>query len=260
LDYEDPNQRQGFSVGVRVYDGRYYATTRLRIRLEDRNDNAPVLSGPQRAQVYEDAKRGTVVAKFKVYDADANDTTTLMLGFQQVDSCAHHLGCSCEAEVVDSMDSSSLQDDFKICTLHSSPNKFSTAQLATSTDSDSESYSNAAISPRPYTTSNSHRYRRNNKLLFTTFPLCFVFFAFVLFTDGLGGNKLLDFGATAEEFSLPFVGAQFSGQSRFMSYAGKSQRDIIVTFIKNISEDTPVGELLATFKAEDKLSPTYNLT
>ncbi|VDK30266.1 unnamed protein product [Anisakis simplex] len=45
-----------------------------------------------------------------------------------------------------------------------------------------------------------------------------------------------------------------------MSYAGKSQRDIIVTFIKNISEDTPVGELLATFKAEDKLSPTYNLT
>uniref|UniRef100_A0A915AY47 Cadherin domain-containing protein n=2 Tax=Parascaris univalens TaxID=6257 RepID=A0A915AY47_PARUN len=64
----------------------------------------------------------------------------------------------------------------------------------------------------------------------------------------------------AQDLSLPFVGGQFSGQSRFMSYAGKAERDIVVTFIKNISEDTPVGELLATFKAEDISSPTYNLT
>ncbi|KHN83505.1 Cadherin-related hmr-1, partial [Toxocara canis] len=76
LDYEDPTQRDGFNIGVRVYDGRYYATTRLLIRLEDRNDNAPIVSGPQRAQVFEDAPRDTVVAKFSVFDADANDTAT----------------------------------------------------------------------------------------------------------------------------------------------------------------------------------------
>uniref|UniRef100_A0A915AWG2 Cadherin domain-containing protein n=1 Tax=Parascaris univalens TaxID=6257 RepID=A0A915AWG2_PARUN len=74
LDYEDPTQRDGFNIGVRVYDGRFYATTRLRIRLEDRNDNAPVITGPQKAQVFEDAPRGTIIAKFGVFDADANDT------------------------------------------------------------------------------------------------------------------------------------------------------------------------------------------
>lgn len=74
LDYEDPTQRDGFNIGVRVYDGRFYATTRLRIRLEDRNDNAPIITGPQKAQVFEDAPRGTIIAKFSVFDADANDT------------------------------------------------------------------------------------------------------------------------------------------------------------------------------------------
>ncbi|VDO51230.1 unnamed protein product, partial [Brugia timori] len=28
LDYEDPIQRDGFTLGIRVYDGRYYATTK----------------------------------------------------------------------------------------------------------------------------------------------------------------------------------------------------------------------------------------
>jgi hypothetical protein len=61
------------------------------------------------------------------------------------------------------------------------------------------------------------------------------------------------------ELSLPFnIGL---GQSRFMNFAGSSARDNIRVFlIKNITEDIPVGEILATFRAEDKTSSTYNLT
>lgn len=67
-------QRDGFTLGVRVYDGRYYATTKLHIQLEDRNDNPPVIKGPQHVQLPEDAGRGHQVARFTVRDADANDT------------------------------------------------------------------------------------------------------------------------------------------------------------------------------------------
>uniref|UniRef100_A0A7E4VQA2 MSP domain-containing protein n=1 Tax=Panagrellus redivivus TaxID=6233 RepID=A0A7E4VQA2_PANRE len=66
--------------------------------------------------------------------------------------------------------------------------------------------------------------------------------------------------ATAQpELSLPFgVGV---GKSRFMNFAtGKTPRNIQVFIIKNITEDVPVGESLATFRAEDKDSPSYNLT
>lgn len=61
------------------------------------------------------------------------------------------------------------------------------------------------------------------------------------------------------ELSLPFgVGL---GQSRFMNFAGSSTRDNIrVVLFKNVTEDIPVGEILATFRAEDKTSLTYNLT
>ncbi|KAK6105266.1 hypothetical protein QQG55_19570 [Brugia pahangi] len=74
LDYEDPIQRDGFTLGIRVYDGRYYATTKLYIELQDRNDNPPVINGPQYVQLHEDAWLGKEVAKFTVQDADENDT------------------------------------------------------------------------------------------------------------------------------------------------------------------------------------------
>lgn len=85
------------------------------------------------------------------------------------------------------------------------------------------------------------RHLVNILLLLTTFTIC-------------------PFGAYAQEYSLPFAGGQFTGQSRFLSFSSKTSRDIIVTFTKNISEAIPVGELLATFRAEDKDSPSYNLT
>lgn len=40
----------------------------------------------------------------------------------------------------------------------------------------------------------------------------------------------------------------------------KSTREIMLSVVKNISEATPVGEILLNFRAEDKSSPTYNLT
>lgn len=60
------------------------------------------------------------------------------------------------------------------------------------------------------------------------------------------------------QLSLPF--ATGLGQSRFLNFATKSTRDILVSVVKNISENTPVGEVLLNFRAEDKSSPTYNLT
>lgn len=74
MDYEDPTQRDGFTLGIRVYDGRYYASTKLYIELQDRNDNPPVINGQQYVQLHEDAWIGKKVAKFTVQDADANDT------------------------------------------------------------------------------------------------------------------------------------------------------------------------------------------
>lgn len=63
----------------------------------------------------------------------------------------------------------------------------------------------------------------------------------------------------AQELSQLFLGS-YPGQSRFLNFAGKSQRDIVVRLTKNLTEDTPVGTLIATFRAEDKDSMTHNLT
>lgn len=56
------------------------------------------------------------------------------------------------------------------------------------------------------------------------------------------------------------VSQLFHGSSRFLNFAGKSQRDIVVRLTKNLTEDTPVSTLIATFRAEDKDSMTHNLT
>uniref|UniRef100_A0A1I8AAX7 Cadherin n=1 Tax=Steinernema glaseri TaxID=37863 RepID=A0A1I8AAX7_9BILA len=77
LDFEDPTQRNGFPLDVRVFDGRYYATTHVVLQLEDRNDNPPRLFGPSRVEVKEDVRYKHVLATLKVEDADANDTATL---------------------------------------------------------------------------------------------------------------------------------------------------------------------------------------
>uniref|UniRef100_A0A915Q6G5 Uncharacterized protein n=1 Tax=Setaria digitata TaxID=48799 RepID=A0A915Q6G5_9BILA len=63
----------------------------------------------------------------------------------------------------------------------------------------------------------------------------------------------------AQELSQLFL-SSYPSQSRFLNFAGKSQRDIVVRLTKNLTEDTPVGTLIATFRAEDKDSMTHNLT
>lgn len=57
-----------------------------------------------------------------------------------------------------------------------------------------------------------------------------------------------------------FSSNNFNGQSRFMNFVPKTTRDIAISVIKNISEDTSIHEVLLTFKAEDKSLPNYNLT
>uniref|UniRef100_A0A915E4Z8 Cadherin domain-containing protein n=1 Tax=Ditylenchus dipsaci TaxID=166011 RepID=A0A915E4Z8_9BILA len=45
-----------------------------------------------------------------------------------------------------------------------------------------------------------------------------------------------------------------------MNFASKPTREITLNVVKNISESTPIGEVLLNFKAEDKSSPNYNYT
>lgn len=63
-----------------------------------------------------------------------------------------------------------------------------------------------------------------------------------------------------QALSQSFLNSYSSSSSRFMNFAGKAQRDIVVRLTKNITEDTPVGTLLATFRAEDSDSLAHNLT
>jgi hypothetical protein len=69
---------------------------------------------------------------------------------------------------------------------------------------------------------------------------------------------MLPLGSQAQSLSLPYM--QGGGGSRFMNFAAKIPRDIMLSVVKNISESTPIGEVLLNFRAEDKSSPTYNLT
>ncbi|VDN86603.1 unnamed protein product [Brugia pahangi] len=187
LDYEDPIQRDGFTLGIRVYDGRYYATTKLYIELQDRNDNPPVINGPQYVQLHEDAWLGKEVAKFTVQDADENDTAHMYNVRSQM---RHHLNDHCVNVI-------------------SKSSKIS-----------------------------------NNSILWCL--LAILFTSVVVVVDG-------------QELSQLFLGS-YPSQSRFLNFAGKSQRDIVVRLTKNLTEDTPVGTLIATFRAEDKDSMTHNLT
>ncbi|CAJ0575569.1 unnamed protein product, partial [Mesorhabditis spiculigera] len=74
LDYEDPVQRQGWELAVRVSDGVHEATTTLRIALEDRNDHAPQINGPTERTVKEDAQRGHFIGTYTAIDPDQGDT------------------------------------------------------------------------------------------------------------------------------------------------------------------------------------------
>uniref|UniRef100_A0A1I7UMA5 Cadherin domain-containing protein n=1 Tax=Caenorhabditis tropicalis TaxID=1561998 RepID=A0A1I7UMA5_9PELO len=69
---------------------------------------------------------------------------------------------------------------------------------------------------------------------------------------------------TAEAFtdlSLPFGLEPSVAKSRFSSLVGGARaRDIHVFVMKNISEDTPVGTVLETFKAHDPSNPMFNFS
>jgi hypothetical protein len=58
---------------VRVFDGRFDATTWVQIKLEDRNDNVPTISGPKTSRVLEDVDRGHLIANFTATDIDFGD-------------------------------------------------------------------------------------------------------------------------------------------------------------------------------------------
>lgn len=62
------------------------------------------------------------------------------------------------------------------------------------------------------------------------------------------------------ELSLPFGLDTSLAKSRFSSYVSPQERAIQVFVMKNISEDTPIGTVLDTFKAHDPSLPTFNYT
>lgn len=62
------------------------------------------------------------------------------------------------------------------------------------------------------------------------------------------------------DLSLPFGLDSSLTKSRFSTYVGPKARDIRVYVMKNISEDTPIGTVLDTFKAHDPMLPMYNFT
>uniref|UniRef100_A0A0K0DI32 Cadherin n=1 Tax=Angiostrongylus cantonensis TaxID=6313 RepID=A0A0K0DI32_ANGCA len=62
------------------------------------------------------------------------------------------------------------------------------------------------------------------------------------------------------DLSLPFGLDASVAKSRFSSYVSPQERAIQVFVMKNISEDTPIGTVLDTFKAHDPSLPTFNYT
>lgn len=67
---------------------------------------------------------------------------------------------------------------------------------------------------------------------------------------------VLSYCQTINAQSLPFDGPSH----RFSSYVNKNPRDILLSVVKNISEDVDVGYLLLNFRAEHVNQPVYNLS
>uniref|UniRef100_A0A1I7SAF6 Cadherin domain-containing protein n=1 Tax=Bursaphelenchus xylophilus TaxID=6326 RepID=A0A1I7SAF6_BURXY len=76
LDFEDPEQRHGFPMEVRVFDGRFYGSTKVYILLEDENDNPPIINGPKRIHFSEGTAVNSQIGQFSVTDQDSNDKST----------------------------------------------------------------------------------------------------------------------------------------------------------------------------------------
>ncbi|WKX91422.1 hypothetical protein Q1695_009901 [Nippostrongylus brasiliensis] len=66
--------------------------------------------------------------------------------------------------------------------------------------------------------------------------------------------------AAIGDLSLPFGLDTSLAKSRFSTYVSPQERAIQVFVMKNISEDTPIGTVLDTFKAHDPTLPTFNYT
>jgi hypothetical protein len=61
--------------------------------------------------------------------------------------------------------------------------------------------------------------------------------------------------------SAQFVPFDQAPSHRFLNYAnGKTARDIMLSVVKNISEDAPPGTPLLNFRAEDRNNPSYNFS
>jgi hypothetical protein len=59
---------------VRVFDGKFYATSELQLQLLDRNDNPPVIHGPRRLHISEAEPVHTRIAEYTATDKDKGDT------------------------------------------------------------------------------------------------------------------------------------------------------------------------------------------
>ncbi|KJH45913.1 hypothetical protein DICVIV_08030 [Dictyocaulus viviparus] len=71
---------------------------------------------------------------------------------------------------------------------------------------------------------------------------------------------IIQSSAAVGDLSLPFGLDASLSKSRFSSYVSPQERAIQVFVMKNISEDTPIGTVLDTFKAHDPSLPTFNYT
>ncbi|KAI3422308.1 Hmr-1p [Globodera pallida] len=184
LDYEDPAQRDnGFLLHVRVFDGRFYASTKVHVQVVDCNDNPPELVGPRQLSFPESTPIAVLLASFSARDADQGDTH-----FENL-----------RAKIM----------------------KF-------------ESGSPPTLSPSPM-----------------SIPSKMAIFLFVLVA-------LLS--PVCGQSSGPSNPYWANGFHRWGGPQQKSTREIMLSVVKNITEDTPWGEILLNFRAEDKSSPTYNLT